>query len=63
MDNEPQNVVITNLKIPFFSLMVFMIKWVVASIPALILLAVLGAGIMLVDHQVGGIVNMIEGFL
>jgi len=38
MDNDNQNVVITNIKMPFFSMVIFMLKWVLASIPALILI-------------------------
>jgi hypothetical protein len=43
MDNESQNVVITNIKMPFFSMVVFMLKWVLASIPALILIGIISA--------------------
>jgi len=43
MDNESQNVVITNIKMPFFSMVVFMLKWVFAAIPALILIGIISA--------------------
>ena len=43
MDNETQNVVITNIKMPFFSMVFFMLKWVLASIPALILIGMISA--------------------
>jgi len=43
MDNETQDVVITNIKMPFFSMVVFMLKWVFASIPALILIGIISA--------------------
>lgn len=36
-------VVITDIKMPFSSMIVFMIKWALASIPALIILIVIGA--------------------
>lgn len=35
-------VVITDIKMPFGSMVVFMVKWAIAAIPALIILAVLG---------------------
>lgn len=38
-----QNVTITDVKMPFWSMVVFMIKWAIASIPAVFILAVLGA--------------------
>ena len=53
MDNEPQNVVITNIKVPFISLMILMIKWVLASIPALILAVALGVGAVTINQQFG----------
>jgi hypothetical protein len=43
MDNETQNVVITNVKMPFFSMVFFMLKWVLAAIPALILIGIISA--------------------
>ena len=47
MADETRDVVVTDVRIPFFSLMVLTIKWVLASIPALIILWFLGmAGMM-----------------
>jgi len=40
---EKKEVVITDIKMPFFSMVVFMVKWVIASIPAFIILFILGA--------------------
>jgi hypothetical protein len=31
-------VIVTNIKMPFWSMVVFMIKWAIASIPAIIIL-------------------------
>jgi len=57
MDNEIQKVVITDIKMPFFSMVVFMIKWMLASIPAFIviaiILAVLSIGIGMVINMLG----------
>ena len=36
-----QEVVVTNIRMPFTSMVVFMIKWALASIPALIILTLL----------------------
>jgi hypothetical protein len=36
-------VVITDIKMPFFSMVAFMVKWTIAAIPAFIILAIIGA--------------------
>jgi len=38
MADDRNEVVVTDIRIPFFSLMVLTIKWVLASIPAFIIL-------------------------
>lgn len=38
MENDSQNVIITDIKMPFFSMVTFMIKWVFAIIPAAIII-------------------------
>lgn len=35
---ENQNVVVTDIQMPFGSMVVFMVKWAIASIPAIIIL-------------------------
>jgi hypothetical protein len=43
MNNEiEKRVVVTDIRMPFLSMMVFMIKWVIACIPAFIILSILG---------------------
>jgi len=43
MNNEnDNNVVVVDIKMPFMSMVVFMVKWAIASIPAIIILMVLG---------------------
>ena len=37
-----QEVVVVDVSVPFLSMVVFMVKWAVASIPALLILIVLG---------------------
>jgi hypothetical protein len=36
------HVVVTDIRMPFWSMVVFMIKWAIAAIPAFIILAVVG---------------------
>ena len=43
MDNESQNVIITDIKMSFFSMVIFMVKWTLATIPALIIVSILVA--------------------
>jgi hypothetical protein len=40
---EPASVRIIDVKMPFGSMVVFMVKWAIAAIPALIILALIGA--------------------
>jgi len=43
MADEKHEVVVTDVKIPFLSMVVLMVKWAVAAIPALIVLLAIGA--------------------
>ncbi len=38
---DDRKVIVTDIQMPFGSMVVFMVKWVIASIPAFIILAVL----------------------
>ncbi len=40
-DPEERAVVVTDVRMPFWSMVVFMVKWAVASIPAIIILGAL----------------------
>jgi hypothetical protein len=44
MVDEPnkQAVVVTDIRMPFFSMVIFMVKWAIAAIPALFILIVFG---------------------
>lgn len=42
MNDSNNQVVITDIKMPFMSMVVFMVKWAIAAIPAMLILAVLG---------------------
>ncbi len=55
MSDEKQQVVITDIRMPFFSMVMFMVKWALASIPAFLILALLGSLLMvLLGGMVGG---------
>ena len=40
---DNHSVVIVDVKMPFLSMVVFMVKWVIAAIPAFIILGILGS--------------------
>jgi hypothetical protein len=40
-DQEPSRVVVVDLQMPFFSIVVLMVKWALASIPAIAILGVI----------------------
>ena len=43
MADDKREVVVTDVKIPFWSMVVLLVKWAIAAIPALIILVVIGA--------------------
>jgi len=45
-------VVVTNVKMPFWSMVRFMVKWSIASIPAVIILAII-AGVIFIGLIAG----------
>jgi len=54
-DATDNHVVITNIKMPFGSMVIFMVKAAIAAIPAFIILAIIGAIIAGVLGGLGGI--------
>lgn len=46
-------VVVTNIRMPFWSMVVFMIKWAVAAIPAFAILVILGGIASILLHGFG----------
>ncbi|OAI22033.1 hypothetical protein A1356_19775 [Methylomonas koyamae] len=40
-DEEAKKVIVVDLQMPFFSIVTLMVKWALASIPAIIILAVI----------------------
>jgi hypothetical protein len=57
-DNENQYVVVTDIRMPFISMVIFMVKWVVASIPAFIILSMVGSVLMVL---IGGMTSGMRG--
>ena len=43
MAKDYSEVVVTDIKMPFGSMVVFMVKWAIATIPAIIILSVTGS--------------------
>jgi hypothetical protein len=66
MENETQKVIITDFKMPFFSMVTFMIKWAFAAIPAMIVITIifgiLGFALSMVVEMLG-LQEMLSGFL
>ncbi len=55
MSDDKREVVVTDVKIPFWSMVVLMVKWALAAIPALIILLVIGALVsMAIAALIGG---------
>ena len=55
MNPEATNyVVVTDIKMPFLSMVVFMVKWVIASIPAFLILATIGTIIAAILGGIAG---------
>ena len=47
MSEDRREIVVTDVKIPFWSMVVLMVKWAIASIPAVIILMLIAAAISL----------------
>lgn len=43
MADDRRAVVVTDVEIPFWSMVVLLVKWAIAAIPALVILLVIGA--------------------
>ncbi|MFK5891731.1 MAG: hypothetical protein QM504_00750 [Pseudomonadota bacterium] len=50
-----QKVIVTDIKMPFLSMVFFMVKWVIASIPAFIILFILGSILIGFIGGLGGV--------
>ena len=54
MAEDRREVVVTDIKIPFWSMVVLMVKWAIAAIPAVIILILLVALISAVIGMIPG---------
>ena len=54
-DDLSEDVVVINIKMPFWSMVWFMTKWALASIPATIILFTLGLGVVSLVTLVSGV--------
>jgi len=61
-EEEAQYVVVTDIRMSFLSMVVFMVKWVVASIPAFIVLSIIGSILMLLLGGMMGSMNTMGRF-
>lgn len=52
MSNDAREVVVVDVKIPFWSMVVLLVKWTIAAIPAFIILFILAS---LVSALLGGL--------
>lgn len=62
MDEDSKKVVITDISMPFSSMVVFMVKWVLASIPAILILGLLGIAVAM-GVQMSGLGEMMGSLL
>lgn len=58
MESPTQRVTVTDVQMPFGSMVVFIFKWAIASIPAMLLLIVVGAAAAgLIGGMMGGLLK------
>ena len=55
MADEKREVVVTDVRIPFWSMVILMVKWAIAAIPALIILLVIGAVVSMAFAAIFGV--------
>jgi hypothetical protein len=57
-DAGPIRVVVSDVKMPFLSMVIFMVKWAIASVPALVILIMIGT---VVFQILMGLLGMMGG--
>ena len=60
MNKGAQPVVVVDLNMSFGSMVVFMIKWAIAAIPALIMLSLIGLGLVVMLGLAGGLAPLMS---
>lgn len=58
---QRQEITVVDIKMPFGSMVVFMVKWAIASIPAFLILLVLMSAVMMFFGILGGLGGMRPG--
>ena len=59
MDNDNSTrVVVTDIRMPFWSMVVFMVKWAIAAIPAMLILIIFWFIIMALFSGMGSMMRM-----
>ena len=54
MSEDRREVVVTDIEIPFLSMVVLMVKWAIAAIPAVIILFFIGAALSMAMGMIFG---------
>ncbi len=54
MADDRREVVVTDIKIPFWSMVVLMVKWAIAAIPAVIILMLIAAAVSVLLGMISG---------
>ncbi len=55
MSEDRREVIVTDIKIPFLSMVVLMVKWAIAAIPAVIILMLLAGLVSIVLGMIPGV--------
>ncbi|HUX24423.1 MAG TPA: hypothetical protein VMV87_07365 [Burkholderiales bacterium] len=55
MSEDRREVVVTDIKIPFWSMVVLMVKWAIAAIPAVIILMLIGGLVSMALGMIPGV--------
>lgn len=53
-------VVVTNIKMPFISMVIFMVKWAIASVPAFVIFVMIGAIVFQIICSMTGVLGGME---
>ena len=56
-EHPRQEVVVVDVQIPFWSMVMFMVEWAIATIPAVIILALLGFFLVAILGGLGGLLR------
>lgn len=50
--SQEEKVIVTDIQMPFTSMIIFMVKWAIASIPAFIILSTLGLTLLVIAKSI-----------